>query len=184
MRKLIFCFLFLSHLFLGAQETSLVNWVTLNQAEELMKSAPKKILVDVYTSWCGPCKMLSAQTFNNPEIAEFINKNYYAIKFNAEGKDSITFRGTTYKNLEYNPQSTGRNGTHDLAKAIAPVDGKIAYPTVVYMDEDFKIIAPVQGFMKPDAIEPILNYFQDNSYKTIAWEEYSKSFKTKLKSNN
>jgi thioredoxin-related protein len=180
MKKLTLTFFILLPLLNFAQEQGLVKWVTLNEAEDLMKKEPRKILVDVYTPWCGPCKMLSSQTFNNPEIADFINKNYYAIKFNAEGKDSITFRGTTYKNTEYNPQSTGRNGTHDLTKAIAPVQGKIAYPTVVYMDEDFKIIAPVQGFMAPKDIEPILNYFQDNSYKNIAWDEYSKAFKSKL----
>ena len=36
-----------------------INWVTLDEAMELQKKKPKKIMMDVYTNWCGPCKMLS-----------------------------------------------------------------------------------------------------------------------------
>ena len=35
-----------------------INWVTFEEALELQKKNPKKIMMDVYTNWCGPCKML------------------------------------------------------------------------------------------------------------------------------
>ena len=34
-----------------------INWVSLNEALELQKKTPKKIMIDVYTKWCGPCKL-------------------------------------------------------------------------------------------------------------------------------
>ncbi|MFN2430887.1 MAG: thioredoxin, partial [Cryomorphaceae bacterium] len=67
----------------------------------------------------------------------------------------------------------GRNSTHDLTKAIAPVKGRIAYPTIVYMDEDFKILSPVQGLQRPPQIMPILSYFAEDAYKDQTWEEYT-----------
>ena len=54
------------------------------------------------------------------------------------------------------PSSTGRNGTHQLTYAIANVQGRIAYPTVVYIDSDLNVLAPVQGYLTPDQMEPIL----------------------------
>ncbi|MGB0881129.1 MAG: thioredoxin family protein, partial [Polaribacter sp.] len=57
-----------------------VNWITLNEALELQKTAPKKIIMDVYTNWCAPCKMLDKNTFQNNDVATYINKNYYAVK--------------------------------------------------------------------------------------------------------
>lgn len=151
-----------------------VNWMSMEEAEAAMKEKPKKILIDVYTKWCGPCKMMMKNTFTNPEIIDYINKNYYAVKFNAEGEESLTFKGTTYSNPQFDPaRGNGRNGTHEFTMAIAPVNGRVAYPTIVYMDEDFKILSPVQGYMQPDQIMPILHYFGDNAYQNETWSDYS-----------
>jgi len=142
-----------------------VNWVSLEEAQELMKKEPKKVIVDVYTSWCGPCKMMMANTFTDPNVVNYLNDNFYAVKFNAEGPEAVTFRGTEFTNSSYDPNRRGRNGTHDLTRAIAPVNGRIAYPTLVYMDEDFNILSPVQGYMKPADLEPVLKFIATNSYK-------------------
>ena len=37
-------------------------------------------MMDVYTKWCGPCKMMMANTFTNANVIEYINANYYAVK--------------------------------------------------------------------------------------------------------
>jgi hypothetical protein len=74
--------------------------------------------------------------------------------------DPVTFKGQKLENPEFNPANTGgRNGTHQLTYAIANVQGRIAYPTVVYLDSDLNVLAPVQGYLTPEQIEPILNYF-------------------------
>lgn len=163
---------------LNAQQ---IDWISLNEAEKRMQKEPRKVLVDVYTSWCGPCKMMEQNTFKNPQIVEYINKNYYAVKFNAESPDELTFRGTTYKNEGYDPNKTGRNSTHDLARAIAPVSGRIAYPTVVYMDENFKILAPVQGYHTPQQIEPILKYIAESDYTSTSFDDFKKGFQNTIK---
>ena len=54
-----------------------INWVTMNEALELQKNAPKKIMIDMYTSWCGPCKMLDKNTFTNKDLISFVNSHYY-----------------------------------------------------------------------------------------------------------
>ncbi|MCP4522175.1 MAG: DUF255 domain-containing protein, partial [Cytophagales bacterium] len=79
---------------LFAQEK--VQWHTLEEVEELMKKEPRKIIIDVYTDWCHWCKKMDKTTFNHPEIAKYINKNFYAVKINAESKKSITFNNKTY----------------------------------------------------------------------------------------
>lgn len=152
-----------------------INWIGWDEVEAKMQKEPRKVLVDVYTKWCGPCKMMNATTFSDPGIVKYINENYYAIKFDAEGPQEVTFKGTTYKNAAYDPAKTGRNGTHDLTRAIAPVNGRIAYPTIVYMDEDFGILSPVQGFHKPEQIMPILTFFAEDAFKDQTWEEYTKA---------
>ncbi len=157
-----------------------IHWMTIEEAQEAVKKEPKKILIDVYTDWCGPCKMMMKNTFTNPGIVSYINKNYYAVKFNAEGPDPVTFKGHTFQNQNYDPNRRGRNGTHDFTKGIAPVNGKIAYPTIVYMDEDLNIISPVQGYLQPQQIEPLLHFVVEDLYKTDNFEEYQKTFQSEL----
>jgi thioredoxin-related protein len=160
----------------NAQHES-INWMSIREAELAMKNEPRKILIDVYTSWCGPCKMMMKNTFTDPKVIEYINTYYYAVKFNAEGNDSTTFKGVTYTNPQYDAsRGNGRNGTHEFTMAIAPVNGRVAYPTIVYMDEEFVILSPVQGYMQPDQIMPILHYFGDNSYLEQNWSDYSESY--------
>ncbi len=72
-----------------------INWVTMDEALELQKTAPKKIFMDAYTNWCGPCKMLDKNTFHNADVVEYVNKHYYAVKFNAEGNSAVTYKGKT-----------------------------------------------------------------------------------------
>ena len=69
MRKLV-VFLFLS-IFSHGQE---INWITMDEAVERQIKNPKKIIIDMYTTWCGPCRMLDRNTFSNKRLAEYVEK--------------------------------------------------------------------------------------------------------------
>ena len=102
----------------------------------LTESTPKKIFIDVYTDWCGWCKRMDKATFQNPEVAAYMNAHYYNVKFDAEQKESIEMLGNTF---EFVPQ--GSRGYHELAAAL--LNGKMSYPTVVFMNPKFEMLSPV-----------------------------------------
>jgi thioredoxin-related protein len=157
-----------------------IQWLTIEEAQAKTKKEPRPLMVDVYTSWCGPCKMLDAKTFSDPRLAEYVNKHFYPVKFNAESGPAVTFKGQKLENPEYDAaRASGRNGTHQLTYAIANVQGRIAYPTVVYIDSDLNVLAPVQGYLTPDQMEPILNYFGEGHYKTKDYQAFLSGFKAK-----
>lgn len=148
--------------------TEKVNWLTWEEAVVLNKKNPKKIFIDVYTDWCGWCKKMDASTFQDPKVVDYLKENFYAVKFDAEQKKSIDFNGTTFK---FVPQK--RRGVHMLAAAL--LDGKMSYPSVVYLNEKFERIAASPGFKDADGIFKELTFAAEEHYKKSSWEEYSKN---------
>ena len=159
-----------------------INWVTLDEALTLQKKNPKKIMMDVYTVWCGPCKMLDKNTFHNADVVEYVNKNYYAVKFNGEGNDVVKYKDKTFANPNYNEaRAKTRNSAHELTRYL-----KVnAYPTVVFFDEKAEVIAPIRGYQQPKQLELYLKMFKQDDHKNIKTQEefntYYKAFKSEFK---
>lgn len=159
-----------------AQTSETLKWYTMQEAIALNKTAPKKILVDVFTDWCGWCKVMDKNTFQHTTIAAIVDKYFYAVKFNAEKGDSLVFKGVTYK------ISGGPNAKtyHSFTNVLMNGQSN-GYPTICYMDEDMNIIQAISGYQTADQIEPILEFFGTDSYKTTDWETFTKGFKSALK---
>ena len=151
-----------------------VKWLTFEEAVAATKKNPKKIFIDVYTTWCGPCKMLDANTFSHPVIAEYLNTHFYPVKLNAEMIDTVRFDTVIFVNR--NP--TGQRSPHDLA--ISLLNGKLSYPTMVFLDEKFSMLGPVAGYHPPQQLEPILAFYVTEAYKTQSWVDFQKAFKPKI----
>jgi thioredoxin-related protein len=146
-----------------------IKWMTWAEAQEAQQKHPKKIFVDVYTDWCGWCKKMDVDAYENPAIVKYMNENFYCIKFNAETREEIMFKGE-----KYGPD--GRNNR--LATFL--MQNRMSYPTIIYLDEQLNLVNIVPGYMNAKQIEPILYFHATNSYKTIPWEEYQKNFKSTL----
>ncbi|WP_306354062.1 thioredoxin family protein [Flavobacterium sp. '19STA2R22 D10 B1'] len=176
---IITLFIALGSIAVQAQE---IKWMTLDEALKAQEKKPKKIFMDVYTDWCGPCKMLDKNTFQNKDVADFINKNYYAVKFNAEGNQEVTYKGKKFGNPSYDAKRTGRNSMHDLTQALK-VNG---YPSMVFFDEKGEYIFPLVGYYTPTQIEIYLKVFAKDKHKELTskelWEKYQASFKNEFKS--
>ena len=86
-----------------------IKWLSLDEALKAQKIQPKKIIMDVYTKWCGPCRLLDKKTFGNPDVSRYISQNFYAVKFNAEGDEEIFFYDKKYSNPNYNPDKVDTN---------------------------------------------------------------------------
>ncbi len=157
----------------GAQEKNEVKWYGFEEAVALSSKEPRKLFIDVYTDWCGWCKKMDKETFTHPVIIELLNTKFYAVKFNAESKEPVTFAGKTFVNEGAKPRSP-----HQLA--IALLQGQMGYPSAVYMDEDLQLLAPIPGYFSARDLEPILNYFVVEGYKSISLQDYIKSFEGRI----
>ncbi len=146
-----------------------IEWLSIEEAIKMQELEPKKIVIDLYTDWCVWCGKMDEATFRKEHIAKYINENYYPVKFNGEYRHEVKINGQSYKYIK-----NGTRGYHELAVALTK--GRLSYPTVVFLDEDFKIIQPIAGFKSSMEFEKIMTYFGSNSHKNIPWSTYQNNY--------
>lgn len=151
-----------------AKKETGIHWMSWDDAQEQMKKKPKKVWVDVYTDWCGWCKVMDKKTFTNPEVIKYMNENFYSIKFNSEKDDSIKLLGKMYY---IKPE----NKVNDLA--IELMRGQLSYPTSIFMDENFQNAVPIPGYQPVPQLEMLLHFLMEGKHKTgMSLEDYQKTF--------
>ena len=142
-----------------------INWLTIEEAEAANKTEPRKILIDVYTDWCGWCKKMDATTFKDEEMVSYLNQNFYCVKLDGEDKGTLTFKGE-----KFNFINQGRRGYHELAAGF--LQGKMSYPSLVFLNEDLVVLQALQGFRTAKELLPIVIFLGDNIYLETNWTDY------------
>ncbi len=150
-----------------------IEWKSWEEVIELSKTSPRKVVVDVYTDWCGWCKKMDKITFQQPQIAQFINDNFYAIRFNAEHTETIV-----YQDKEYKFTRAGKKGYHELAATLTK--GDLRYPTVIILDEGLDVLQPLKGFQDPMSMELILTYYLGDHQNRTPWKRYTRTYNSKI----
>ena len=92
---LFFTLFIITNSFKTAEE---IKWLDFNTGYKLALKKKKMMLVDVYTDWCGWCKVMDRETYAKSEIATLINQHFIPIKFNPETPNIVY----TYEGKEYN----------------------------------------------------------------------------------
>ncbi|QDW25832.1 DUF255 domain-containing protein [Pedobacter sp. KBS0701] len=81
MKKLFLIFLLLP--FIGTAQvkgTHFEHGLSWQQVKEKAKKENKYLLVDCFTTWCGPCKYMASTIFPQEKVGEFFNKNFVNVK--------------------------------------------------------------------------------------------------------
>lgn len=123
-----------------------VKWLSFDEAMEMAQKDPKPLMIDVYTDWCGWCKKMDKDTFKDSETAAYINKNFYAVKLDAESDERITHKGKKISKMQLAGQVFGVRG----------------YPTVVFYNVKKDKITPQSGYMKPEQFRKLLDRILEN----------------------
>jgi thiol:disulfide interchange protein len=105
--------------------------MTLEKAKQIAKETDKLIFIDAYTSWCGPCKRMAATSFMEEEVGEIFNERFVNIKIEME------------KDVD--------------GPEVARLYKVRAYPTLLVINSEGKLIKQNVGFMTADQLIAFAN---------------------------
>ncbi len=160
--------LFFSGNSMTIKNSNKLPWLSLQEAEIAMKNEKKPILIDLYTNWCGWCKVMDKKTYSDKNVISYLAEKFYTVKLNAETKESILWSG---KAFVYNTAYK----TNEIALYF--MQGRLSYPTTVIIPVDGSAPQSIPGYLTPKDIEILLKYFGENKYGRISFDEYRKEFK-------
>lgn len=101
---------------------------TWQQTLEKAKKENKLVFLDLYASWCGPCKVLKSITFPDAEVGQFFNANFINYAVDAEKGIGLELAGK-YK--------------------------LTAYPTLLFIDGNGNLVAKTIGYHTPEQLVEI-----------------------------
>jgi thioredoxin 1 len=91
----------------------------------LAKKENKLIFLDIYASWCGPCKKLKKRTFSSDKVGTYFNEHFINVSLDGEEGEGVMVSS------KYNVSS---------------------YPSLFFIDGDGKIISKAEGFLNANEI--------------------------------
>ena len=92
----IICLVFFISASFNFSEKDKVQWMSVAELNTAYIKTPRPIIVDIYTSWCGWCKVMDKETYRNAKVANYINEHFYAVKIDAETKEVFDWNGKQY----------------------------------------------------------------------------------------
>ena len=141
MKQLAFSLLFFSGSFVSGQE---IEWLTIEEAEEKVKSEPRKIFIDIVADWCKWCKVMEKETFSDPSVQQYVANKFYAVRLDYESEEVIRFLGNTTT-----PKMLARSwGVQDL-------------PTIVFWDDAIEDKSLSRGYQDADKFLRSLKFFAE-----------------------
>lgn len=105
--------------------------VSFKEALQLAQESGKLVFIDAYTDWCGPCKVMARTSFVDARVGKLFNEKFINLK------------------IEMEKNADGPN----IAKSYRVN----AYPTLIFVDENGKLVKSVVGLQSADDLLAIAN---------------------------
>ncbi len=137
-----------------------LKWKAFNAGFAEAKKNNKKVMVDVYTDWCGWCKRLDKDTYSNEKVIDYLNSQYVVVRMNAESTNKLTYKDSSYTEA-----------------TLSRVFGITGYPTIIFFDASGEPINSLGGYVNAERFLPIIQFIGGDYYKSMTWDEYQKNSK-------
>ena len=133
-----------------------LEWHPFEEAVAVAKAYDKKLIVDVYVTWCPWCRRLQREVYVDEAVQNYLRERFILTRLDGENQlDSLTFREYTLTPSEL---ATGLGAT--------------SYPTTVFLDSNADYITRMPGFAAPPDFLDVLTYIGTDAFINASYQEF------------
>jgi thioredoxin-related protein len=144
-----------------------LDWLAFDAAAERASKEGKHVIVDVYTNWCGWCKVMERQTYGDSEVADYLTRNFVLAKVNGESSAKIHWQGREITERQFARETR--------------VTG---FPTTFFLKPDLEMLGGVPGFIRPHDFMVYARYVGTRWYEKGKIQDFIKEEQAKGQSAN
>lgn len=140
-------------LILATHASAQINFFKGSLQEALVKAKQenKKVFVDFYADWCGPCKAMASQVFTQAEVGTYFNEHFVCCQLDVEAKEMA-----------------------DVVKQYKIT----SLPTLAFMDDAGKEIRRIEGAVAADVL---INEARITTGEALSFEQMYEKYKKSKK---
>jgi len=132
------------------------NWLAMGDAVASAQNDGDIVLIHAYTTWCGWCRELDANTYTDDAVQAYLAEHFEVTRLDIESPESINFFG-------------GQVPMRELGEAL---DVR-STPTTVFMDSDGSYLTNAPSYMPPERFILVLRYVQERAFEMMGFSAYA-----------
>ena len=121
-----------------------IKWYAYEEGVALGKQEQKKVFISFYADWCSYCHKMDRESFQNAEVADYLNRHYIAVKADSD-KETKLAREFFVRGL----------------------------PSSWFLTAEGEKIAGQPGYIPPKKFLQLLRFIQTDSYKEMSLKEFT-----------
>lgn len=138
-----------------------LEWLAFDAAAEKAAKQNKHLIVDIYTSWCGWCRVMERETYGNAEVASYLTDNFVLAKVNGESANKLHWNGEELSERQF-------------ARKV----GVTGYPATYFLKPNAELLGGVPGFIRPPDFMVYSRYVATRWYQKGKIQDYVDSLRT------
>ncbi len=151
--------------------SGIIEWMNIEDAFKKAETNPKPILLNLWLDFYpqGVNYSISGNIINtvmkNSDVCNYINKNYYPVKFYAASQDTINILGQTFV-------GSGTGMPHQLTGVL--MNNNFTFPSIFFFNKERQFIARINNYFNSKTYKIILQFYAEEAYKKENFIDYYK----------
>ena len=141
-----------------------LEWLAFDAAAARAKDQKKHLIVDIYTTWCGWCRVMEQQTYADSEVVAYLRENFVLAKVNGESSAKLRWLGKELTERQF-------------ARAV----GVTGYPATYFMKPDAELLGGMGGFLRPPEFMIYARFVGSRWYEKGKFNDYIDSLRAAAK---